>query len=144
MCGPESSSLPRVYILEVADEKVHISVTSQFSMGLIEVQLFSWQVLRFQSFSFQFIKVPIHFYHDTEHLFCCKRKLFLSFGGFEQFTGIFVVVLLSCFFFFDAALDSKPTGNSAIAGSRISDLMLFTRTRPTIHRNEVHEARFKT
>jgi hypothetical protein len=100
MCGPESSSLPRVYILEVADEKVHISVTSQFSMGLIEVQLFSWQVLRFQSFSFQFIKVPIHFYHDTEHLFCCKRKLFLSFGGFEQFTGIFVVVLLSCFFFF--------------------------------------------
>lgn len=129
MCGPESSSLPRVYILEAADEKVHISVTSQFSMGLIEVQLFSWQVLRFQSFSFQFIKVPIHFYHDTEHLFCCKRKLFLSFGGFEQSKS---------------ALDSKPTGNSAIAGSRISDLMLFTRTRPTIHRNEVHEARFKT
>jgi len=31
------------------------------------------------------------------------RELFLSFGSFEQFTGIFVVVLLSRFFMFFAS-----------------------------------------
>jgi hypothetical protein len=68
-CGPESSSLPREYIyiyigsggLRFFSKWERATPMSPHIFHGLEVQLFSWQILRLQSSSFQLIKVWIHF-----------------------------------------------------------------------------------